>query len=86
MKSNGKCDEKCFECKYPDCILSEEDIKLPPIKSKHTEKQKAYFREYARTHYDKEKQKERHRDYYLRHREERIEYAKEYQKRKKMQQ
>ena len=83
MKLNGKCDEKCFECKHPDCILSEEDIKLPPLTSKHTDEQRAYFREYARKHYDKAKQSKRHRDYYLRHREERIEYAKNYYKMQK---
>lgn len=85
MKSNGKCDKDCFHCQFEDCILSEKDIKLPPLTSKHTDEQRAYFREYARKHYDKVKTRERHRDYYLRHREERIEYAKEYYHKNKMQ-
>lgn len=87
-RTKKKCDENCFECKYSDCILSEDEIKLKPLPSNRTEKQKEYMREYMKKYSQtpayKEKEKERHHRYYLQHREERIEYAKKYNESKKV--
>lgn len=84
-----KCNKDCFNCKYDDCILTEEEAgKLDPKKYKMSEEARAKWREYFRKYHrewrkaHKEYERERHRRYYLQHREEILEKAKIYREAK----
>lgn len=85
-----KCNNDCFNCKFSDCILTEEEAgKLEPKKYKMSEEAREKWREYQRNYQREwrkahlETVKARKRRYYLQHREEILEYQKKHREKMK---
>ncbi|MEY8320323.1 hypothetical protein AAK894_04480 [Lachnospiraceae bacterium 46-61] len=60
-KKEPVCDENCFECKYPDCVVDitpSEKKKLynENWRKRNKEKMQAYYKEYNKNYYQQHKE------------------------------
>ena len=78
QEKSVKCNNDCFNCPYPDCIISDTDIKIESEEDNEEDSEKDRKREYQK-HYretHKEQARKAQHDWYVRNTEKRKAQAK----------
>ena len=70
QEKSVKCNNDCFNCPYPDCIIRDTDIKI----ESEEDRKREYQKHYRETH--KEQAKKAQHDWYVRNTEKRIAQSK----------